>query len=379
VAWAQIAQCAATGVEMALVTFLVSLLLWLLARRPLAELDWREAALIGFVGALTVLARMDALALAPFLLLAVLGRWDLKRMAAAALGAWPLYAYLAFNYATTGHLATTATYAKSIAPRLDPEVFVTFTLPLIWQQLAIALSAIGLLLFRPPAALTEDARRLLLAVCAAPVAQLLLTDIMSGWWMFMWYLYLSLVAGGVLAALLVEYARTSPMPRLTPFVAAALLAVSAGLGGIGGQIWRSVQADIVRVTDFIEAFSRTHPGVYAMGDGAGVPGWVLDQPVVHLEGLMMSHAYIGRIKSERPMSETLRDYGVDYLVVNNVEAHDASGCPILSAPHEGQASPRAPKMRMTTCVAPVAMAPKSVYYQVRIYRIDRATGLAVAL
>jgi hypothetical protein len=139
------------------------------------------------------------------------------------------------------------------------------------------------------------------------------------------------------------------------------------------------QEGISKLTDGLETFAETHPGVYAMGDAAGLPGWRLKQPIVHLEGLMMSHAFLNRIRRERPLAETFRDYHVSYYVsVRRGEPTGGGGCLAYEEPNAIQASALAPKMRMTICVPPIATLSPGASYDVQIYRIDPATGEALA-
>lgn len=67
----------------------------------------------------------------------------------------------------------------------------------------------------------------------------------------------------------------------------------------------------------LREFEREHPGVYAMGDRAGVVGYLLKAPGVQLEGLVMSPVYLARLKTASSIEELLDAYGVDYYVATN--------------------------------------------------------------
>ena len=117
-----------------------------------------------------------------------------------------------------------------------------------------------------------------------------------------------------------------------------------------------------------------HRGVYAMGDGAGTPGWMIDQPIVHLEGLMMSHAFLDRIRQGQPLEHVFRDYHVSYYVAVRLSGVDNNGCLEFVEPSQTQSSSRAPHLTMTICPAPVALIEVANRYLVRIYAVDPSSG-----
>ena len=65
----------------------------------------------------------------------------------------------------------------------------------------------------------------------------------------------------------------------------------------------------------LQQFEQTHPGVYAMGGGSGMPGYLLRSPIIQTEGLMMDPAYLQHIRHQDDLLPTLRSYGVRYYVV----------------------------------------------------------------
>jgi hypothetical protein len=109
-----LAVVARAGVEAALAAFAAAILLDYLSRKPLADQTVRDAAVVGLLGAFLVLARLDSVFLAPGLAVAVMGRWDWRRLSAVVVGAAPVYMYLLFNLAVYGHVGTTSMAAKSL-------------------------------------------------------------------------------------------------------------------------------------------------------------------------------------------------------------------------------------------------------------------------
>jgi hypothetical protein len=363
------------GVETALVAFAAALLLDFISRKPLAEQTVRDAAVVGLLGAFLVLSRLDAVMLTPGLLVAVVPRWDWKRLAAAAAGAAPLYLYLVFNVVVFGHVETTSMAAKSMGFYWPPNwYFIATELPLPGGGEALALVAalvIAVLVRRVP---NTDMRRIALALAAAPLLQFSAQALTSGWIMFRWYFYFVFIALGVAVALVVVQLRRSgvlkrfwvPLGLVGLVVTPTVIVV-----GLKPDPW---QVEIAAVAARLQTFSAEHPGVYAMGDAAGTSGWMINEPFVHLEGLMMSHDFIDRIRRREPLEQVFRDYHVTYYVAVWPNGEDENGCIPFAEPNPEQASPRAPHMTMTICTEPIEVIEPGSIFKVRIYRIDPATG-----
>jgi hypothetical protein len=110
-----------------------------------------------------------------------------------------------------------------------------------------------------------------------------------------------------------------------------------------GTIWYSYGKDI-------EEFSKTHEGVYAMGDCAGTTGYLINQPLVQLEGLVMDPSYLENIRRQRDLKQVLANYNVRYYVTPTPRI--VGGC--FQAVEPLLAGPDSPKMRGTFCMLPVA-------------------------
>src|SRR5690606_29689053 len=63
-------------------------------------------------------------------------------------------------------------------------------------------------------------------------------------------------------------------------------------------------------------YEKQHPGIYAMGDRAGLISYLIDSPLVHLEGLVMDKNYLNDFKSASNLKEILKKYNVDYYIAN---------------------------------------------------------------
>ena len=90
--------------------------------------------------------------------------------------------------------------------------------------------------------------------------------------------------------------------------------------------------------------------------------YVIDQPVVQLEGLVMDAGYLNRIRNREPLVDAMRAYGTRYYIATNLDEID--GCVTASEP--GRAGSRSPKMSVTICGEPV-WADSYAGYDLRIY------------
>lgn len=66
-------------------------------------------------------------------------------------------------------------------------------------------------------------------------------------------------------------------------------------------------------------YEKQHHGIYAMGDKAGLISYLIESPLVHLEGLVMDKKYIQDLKSTPKLSNLLEKYNVDYYIANNAK------------------------------------------------------------
>ncbi len=371
-----IAPFAAWGLEMALTVFLAAALLMHLTRRPPAEQSTGYAAVAGLLCALMTLARLDSIVLAPLLLAAIAPTWGWRRTLAAAAGAFPLGLYAWFNEVCYGHLTTTSMAAKSLGTYLPPNLhFISVDLPFPGanaMQLAAVVAVVVTLARRIE---NREARRIVLALAAAPVVQAVLQSVMSGWMMFCWYFYFENMLLGVAAALVAVELTRSPSRTKRVGVPAGVLTLAVLCATVTFEAQPlPVQGGISQAAHELRDFAEQHPGVYAMGDAAGTPAWLMAQPVVHLEGLMMSHGFLKFIREQRPLWTVFKRYEVNYYVAVRPEFTDDSGCRHYREPNSRQSSSRAPAMSMTICQQPVHDI-RAGSYHMRIYRIDPATGL----
>ena len=379
VAAVSLAVLARAGVEMALAAFAAALLLDYLSRKPLAEQTVRDAAVVGMLGAFLVLARLDAAFLAPGLIVAVISRWDWRRLSAVVIGAAPVYVYLIFNLVVYGRLESSSMAAKSLEVYVPPNLwFLEYPSLIVMVGVAatvVVVSVVVAVMLRRSE--NADVRRITLALASAPLLQLAAQAFLSGWTLFPWYFYFFLMTLGAAAALLFVRLRRWNALRRVGIPLGAVMLVVTGLGLAVGEKPDPWQKDAAANAARLQAFSVDHPGVYAMGDAAGTPEWMSRLPIVHLEGLMMSPDFMDRIRERQPLEQVFRDYHVNYYVAVRPVGNPTEGCLQFAEPTLEQASPRAPHLSMTICSAPVGVIQTGDRNRLQIYRVDPATGKVV--
>ena len=111
--------------------------------------------------------------------------------------------------------------------------------------------------------------------------------------------------------------------------------------------------DIAQTARQLQSFAQTHPGRYAMGDRAGMVGYVLPAPLVQTEGLMMDAPFLDRIRSRQPLRQALADLHIDFYVA--FTRTPITGC--FQAREPANAGPASPTMQATFCIPPAAIFP----------------------
>jgi len=97
-----------------------------------------------------------------------------------------------------------------------------------------------------------------------------------------------------------------------------------------------------------------HEGRVAMGDKAGITSFLLQRPVVQLEGLVADNLMLRHIQRRDSLNSVLAEYGVDYLVVSLAETRPIrrNGCYEVVAPNPDQAG-SSPVMTGRFCSEPI--------------------------
>jgi hypothetical protein len=329
-----------------------------------------RAFIFGVLGATLVLARLDAAILV--ITMAVLdfcAASDVRlpqrlRCALAFLcGAFPVAVYLALNELWFHTPMPVSGQAKEMRFHHWPSMTLfdrhAFGLP---QRLFVVyplllMSVAGLVLLagarRRPA--IRGRVGCLLALLLFPFLYIGTLSLVSDWPIWPWYLY-PLIGSGLaaMAVILASDSRqnASSLPRslrILCWPAVALLGV-IWIAFSYAQVRNASRPDKLGFSAYLTAmdiarFGQAHPGVYAMGDHAGTPGYLLDRPLVQLEGLVMDKPFLANIQAQRPLADVLHDYGVRYYIASN--AVFRNGCWMATEPRA--AGSDAPHMQGAFC------------------------------
>jgi hypothetical protein len=355
-----------TGMEVSLTLLLLALFWQRMATRPLEEQTPAGAVLSGLLASGVVLGRLDALMVIAVYALLTLYRPTTTRSAALrslvyfALGLLPVALYFASNHYIFGTLLPISGLAKNLKSPWNPSASTlksllkvrSVNLLLTWPACALGLLfALGRK--ETPAGVgpfDPAGRRVQLCVLLHPVLFYTILSFTSDWQMWSWYLY-PLVP---VAALLGPTA-LSHWEALRPQIVVRAATLAVGCVSLITVVSMLKQNPTERLlyqqAEELQEFSKTHPGRYAMGGGAGVPGYVMTSTMVQVEGLMGDTAFLERIKSREPLIEALDELQVDYYATMLLRGPQPGPCYSLREPE--MAGFQSPVMAGQLC-APVA-------------------------
>jgi hypothetical protein len=98
-----------------------------------------------------------------------------------------------------------------------------------------------------------------------------------------------------------------------------------------------------------EKLSKDTTDTLAMGDRAGIVGYLLKNPIVHLEGIVMDEKYLKFIRKEEDLKKVLKIYNVKYYIATNPKLI-GNGCYEFVEPRK--AGNHSLKMRGILCQKP---------------------------
>jgi hypothetical protein len=304
-----------------------------------------------------ILSRLDTALLATMILVTVFASSALRgRFTPAALG-WlavgfiPVVAYFVSNLFWFGMMLPVSGEAKQLKFNLLPSApawHSVFSRPpsqlLNFVPVVAAIALVPILRKRLP---TLD-RAVMLPVLIFPFLYVLILSCRSDWQLWGWYLYPFRTAFCLsLAVLILVPAVRKFLERPLVILALALIAIvrlsqlSWGTKGV---------EEIYSAAVDLQAFASNHPGVFAMGDRAGMPAYLMASPVIQTEGLVMDRRFLDSMRHQEPLSQILARYHVRYYVGSSPAP--ASGC--FTAVEPAQAGPASPHMRGEFCNSPVA-------------------------
>lgn len=358
------------GMEIALTIPLILAFCWY-RLRPGFRWSLATAIVYGLFASLVVLSRLDAVLFVAliFMFECVLTRpssadgW-LLRLTALASGSIPIGIYVLLNL----HFFHTSTPVSGQAKQLRLHHIPSLT-PLISLlhyrtvcfliavpvTVAICLSLLAMTV-RGRRHLEKDHLAIVLSLLLFPLLHQLAAATLSDWPMWPWYAYPFVVATA--GALLVAFSSHEasqcfglpPRRRIAGILANVTILLFAVVDIRQTSVALKKKNNCYIYAKDLEAFSRTHEGIYAMGDCAGSPAYLIQQPLVQLEGLVMDRSYLDNIKEQRDLKQVLASYGVRYYIIPAPDLVD--GC--YRAVEPGRPGPDSPKMRGEFCMPATA-------------------------
>jgi hypothetical protein len=342
------------GMEVTLTVPILLGLLCLLRNTAWIQQSALHTFLLGLLLSAMVLSRIDTLIFGALLLAGIVISPTLRQLLCpnlilgAALGLLPLVAYFLLNHIVFHTWLPVSGMAKELKfnhhPSIEPwRVFFHLLAATVTLVLLSAFALLPAIRSR----LTPIERVFFPSVLAFPFLYYLSLSFVSDWTLWGWYMYPLRTA---ICISLLTFCLWPPLARVLQHDAITgflLLTVFACLAFLR---WTHQQTDITAASIDIQQFARTHPGTYAMGDRAGRVAWLIPDPIVQTEGLMMDRAYLDHIRRQEALRDVLARYGVTYYVATAYEPF--IGC--FQASEPAKAGPASAHMRAQFCQPPAA-------------------------
>jgi hypothetical protein len=310
---------------------------------------------LGLLASLTVLARLDSIILLGLIGIFIFAQPTLRRkvgpvqVAGLAAGLVPLGIYFAINRFVFSTWLPISGMAKQLKHGYLPTwpAWHSLFMKSAGQLLPVVLVALALLslpFFYHR--LSSIQRAVYPALLLFPFVYILLLSALSDWPLWDWYFYSFRPGLCVAFALFFGATRIRALRSWAFGVLFMLIAIVY----IQRTSWDGTEYIITDSSRDVWNFSKTHPGIYAMGDAAGSVGYLLSDPVIQTEGLVMDRVFLKHIVQQEDLRDVLRDYHAQYYVTSTRKTYN--GC--YEAVEPFQAGPASPHMRSTFCEAPLA-------------------------
>ena len=315
-----------------------------------------QSFLFGLLAATTILSRLDSIILVGLIgagLLLLPGiRQQVRRtnIVGFLLGFLPVALYLLSNEVYFHTLLPVSGMAKQLksglAPSLNPWRIMNLNSPaylLVFLPIPLALLAF------PWAAkhLSRVQQVIYGAVLTFPFVYFGVLSLRSDWPSWGWYLY-SLRTGVCVSFLI--FCAWPPVKSFLQRSAVTYALLAVFLFGWVVWSWPVQTPELYEASLDLAKFSRSHPGIYAMGDRSGSAGYLLAYPIVQTEGLVMDRLYLDQLRSGHPLRQVLQRYKVRYYVASS--RVPLAGC--LQAVEPSQAGPASPHLTDEFCGQPAA-------------------------
>lgn len=303
------------------------------------------------------LSRLDSGILVALLLLATVAHPALRarlrtvQVAGVAAGLLPSVAYLLSNRLLFHTLLPISGMAKQLRfhhfPASQPWTSLFHKAPTQLVNVIPILIALAVLPF-VIRSLTPTRQVLFPVLLLFPFLYLTVLSFVSDWKLWDWYFW------SLRVALLIAFAVLLAAPPVQRLLRAPSATIALALVCFALMLTNRRQTsgtDMRDIAQDLANFAQTHPGVYAMGDRSGVVGYLLPDPLVQTEGLVMDKGFLDLVRAGTPLDRALARYHVRYYVATAVTA-PPPGC--FHAVEPFQAGPDSAHMTTDLCQPPVA-------------------------
>ncbi len=342
------------GMEVTLTVPLMLGVLCLLRNVEWVQRSALHAFWLGLLLSAMVLSRIDTLIFGGLLLLGIVLTKSLREMirprllVGVGMGLLPVLLYFVSNHIVFGTWLPISGMAKELklssGPSIEP--WRMFFFPLAGFFTLVLLTALSL--FPVVKRYISPMERVFFpAALLFPFVYYFILSCVSDWTLWGWYMYPIRVA---VCISFLTFCLWPPLSRLLQHPLATAFLLLTVFACLSLMRWTKQQTDIYEASVEIQQFARTHPGTYAMGDRAGRVAYLIPDPVIQTEGLMMDRNYLEYIRRQTPLRETLAHYNVRYYVATAYKPFH--GCFLANEP--AKAGSNSAHMRAEFCDKPVA-------------------------
>ena len=352
-----------------------------------SQITGRRSLLLGLLSALTFLARLDAGLLVLCYLVAALCTREYRRaftpgnigkFFAACLPLPLVYFWINHHYFHT--FLPISGMAKQLRHGWKPCILLPGSFNGMSEVLAFGTVATAVLAWTLRRYLLTREKIFLVAVLATPFLFYGLEMLISDWPVWNWYFYVLRFSAAGMAMLVAVFLSRDVLParypRLKSVAESAGFAVALGVAMLVKLYMANYKVDhwmveVQHASGILDQFAQSHPGLYAMGDRAGMFAITTPNRVLQTEGLVMDRRYLEHIRRQEDLRSVLSSYGVNYYVAfvfdRNYETQLGPQC--FHALEPSIAGPSALRMRTDFCEAPLLEFPGSDGKYL-IYRIE---------
>ncbi len=360
------------GMEITLTIPLYAYLLLRISRLDFYKpLHTRNILWLGFFSSLLILSRLDTglLILLILILLPIFYNQVKKDLVQFyvyfCLGGFLVPLYFLFNYFWFGHFMTVSSVSKILklghAINFSAFIFLAFNRDGLGGMLLIPLGLTMLYITRKK--ISTSARFICFIVLSYPVLYYLAVLYGSDWALNRWYFYplpfCFFIASGLFSNIHIPRLREPHgllLYRIGFIVIAICILVFTVSFVLRDTVYfkvgtNSIYANAKRLLPFVQM----HPGIYAMGDQAGLTAYILKVPLIQLEGLAADFTMNEHIKNQDNLMRVLQEYHINYLIEtsDNTGLEKKNNCYLIEEPHSGQAGALSKKMNGAICSEPV--------------------------